>query len=123
MPMTSIGDRSLHFTSLRQTTQIKTRLGILTDEMSSGLAHDLTAHLRGNSVRLADTDRRLALIEGYTATTEETGQMLGTMQTVLQGIESTRALLSDQLVALHNSNSPAQISSAITAGRAAFDKM
>lgn len=123
MPTTSIGDRALHFSSMRHTTQIKTRLGILTDEMSSGVANDLTAHLRGDSARLADTDRRLALIDGFGGTAQETGQLLSGMQTVLQGIESTRALLSDQLVNLHNSETPAQIGSAITAGRAAFDRI
>ncbi len=123
MPMTSIGDMSLQFATMRQTTQIKTRLGVLTNEMSTGVVGDLTAHLGGDSSRLSDIDHRLGLIAGYGSTAQETAQLLATMQTTLQGIDSTRSALSTQLVSLHSSASAAQIDTAVGASLVAFDSM
>lgn len=123
MSMTSVGDRSLQFNTMRATTQIKTRLSVLTDEMSSGVAHDLTGHLRGDTARLADVDRRLNLISGFTSTAAEAGQALTAMQTTLQGVESTRSQLAAQLVALPSSAMPNQINNSIGSGRAAFDNI
>lgn len=123
MPLTSIGDRSLQFNTMRTTTQIKTRLSILTDEMSSGIAHDLTGHLRGDAARLTDVDRRLNLIEGFSSSAAEAGQTLAAMQTTLQAVESSRAKLAAQLVALPSSAMPNQISNAIGSGRGAFDSI
>lgn len=121
MTLTSVGDRSLQFNTMRATTQIKTRLSILTEEMSSGVAHDLTGHLRGDTARLADVDRRLNLISGFANTAAEAGQTLAAMQTTLQGVESIRSRLAAQLVALPSSAMPNHISNAIGSGRSAFD--
>jgi flagellar hook-associated protein 3 FlgL len=121
MPLTSIGDRSLQFGMMRHTTQIKTRLSVLTDEMSSGVAHDLTAHLHGDAARLSDLDRRISLMSGFTSTAQEADQTLVAMQTTLQGIEATRAKLGEQLVTLPTSALPSHLTNAIGAGRAAFD--
>jgi flagellar hook-associated protein 3 FlgL len=123
MTMTSVGDRSLQFNTMRATTQIKTRLSILTEEMSSGVAHDLTGHLRGDTARLADVDRRLNLISGFSSTATEAGQTLAAMQTTLQGVEGIRSQLAAQLVALPSSAMPNHISNAIGSGRGAFDSI
>lgn len=123
MTFTSVGDRSLQFNTMRATTQIKTRLSILTEEMGSGLAHDLTGHLRGDTARLADVDHRLNLITGFSSTATEAGQTLTAMQTTLQGVESTRSQLAAQLVALPSSAMPNHISNAIGSGRGAFDNI
>lgn len=123
MTMTSVGDRSLQFNTMRATTQIKTQLSILTEEMGSGIAHDLTGHLRGDTARLADVDRRLNLIKGFTSTAAEAGQTLAAMQVTLQGVENTRSQLAAQLVALPSSAMPNNISNAIGSGRAAFDNI
>lgn len=123
MPMTSVGDRSLQFNTMRATTQIKTRLSVLTDEMSSGVAHDLTAHLRGDAARLADVDRRLNLASGFSSTAQEAGQTIAAMQTTLQDIETARSKLGEQLVTLPASALPSHIANAIGAGRATFDSI
>ncbi len=123
MSLTSIGDRSLQFNSMRATTQIKTRLSILTDEMSSGLAHDLTAHLRGDAARLTDVDRRLNLITGFSSTAHEAGQTIAAMQTTLQGVDKARSKLAEQLVTLPTGALPSHIANAIGAGREAFDSI
>ena len=123
MSLTSIGDKSLHFNTMRATTQIKTRLSILTGEMSSGIAHDLTGHLRGDTARLADVDRRINLISGFSSTAAEAGQTLAAMQTTLQGVESSRSKLAAHLVALPSSAMPSHISNAIGSGRASFDSI
>jgi flagellar hook-associated protein 3 FlgL len=123
MPLTSVGDRSLQFNTMRATTQIKTRLSVLTDEMSSGLAHDLTAHLRGDAARLTDVDRRLNLITGFASTAQEAGQTIAAMQTTLQSVEKARAKLAEQLVTLPAEALPTHIANSIGAGRQAFDSI
>ena len=123
MSLTSVGDRSLQFNTMRATTQIKTRLSVLTDEMSSGVAQDLTGHLRGDTARLSDVDRRLNLISGFASTASEAAQTLAAMQTTLQGVEGIRSQLAAQLVALPSSAMPNQISNSIGSGRSAFDSI
>ena len=123
MPLTSIGDRSLQFNTMRATTQIKTQLSVLMDEMSSGLAHDLTSHLRGDAARLADVDRRLNLIAGFSSTALEAGQTIAAMQTTLQGVDKARSKLAEQLVTLPTEALPSHIVNAIGAGREAFDSI
>ena len=123
MPLTSIGDMSLQFNTMRHTTQIKTRLGILTGEMSSGIAHDLTAHLGGDAGRLSDIDHRLGLIAGYRASAAEAGQFLAAMQTTLQGVEAVRGTLAAQLVTLPGSALSSQLVTATETGKAAFETL
>lgn len=123
MAMTSIGDMSLHFQSLRHGVQVKTRLATLTQELGTGLAADLTAHLGGDRTRFTDIERRLSQVEGYSRAANETGQVIGVMQVTLSAIDGTRNALAEQLLMIGSHTAPQQLDNAVLAGRSAFDSI
>ena len=80
MPITSIGDRSQSFQSLKQTGDIKTRLNTLTNELASGRRADLTTHMQGNTSQLAILDRELAIIDSFARTNQALAHNLDVLQ-------------------------------------------
>ncbi len=120
MTMVSIGDMSQYFMSRQNNTQIKTQLNTLTQELSTGRAADMTAHLGADRARLSDLDRRLSLSQGYADATRATSQSLATMQVALDGVEDRRATLADQLIQITPQSSLPQQASAATAARQTF---
>jgi flagellar hook-associated protein 3 FlgL len=112
MTMTSIGDLSQYFVSRQHNTMLKERLNTLTQEVSTGKAADMTAHLGADRARLADVDRRLSVIKGYEEGTRDIGQSLATMQVVLNGVETVRARLADQTIKITPASPQSQITNA-----------
>jgi flagellar hook-associated protein 3 FlgL len=118
MTMTSIGDLSQYFISRQHNADLKSRLNSLTQEVSTGKASDMTAHLGADRARLADVDRRLSLMKGYEEATRDIGKSLSSMQVVLDDIEVARAELADHMIKITPNSSDAQVSGA---GQAALD--
>jgi flagellar hook-associated protein 3 FlgL len=123
MPLQSIGDMSRHFLSLRQNVELRSRLSTLTQELSTGRAADLTAHLRGDSALLADLDRRQALTDSYAGAAKETGQMLAVMQLSLDTISTTRDDLAGKLIVAVAGTLNSALDTGFRAGRASFDSI
>jgi flagellar hook-associated protein 3 FlgL len=120
MALISVGDMTQNFLSARQNYSLKTRLAVLTQELSSGRVADLTRHFGGDSARLAGLDRSLTLVESHQRAARETGQFLATMQLNLGTIDSTRNTLSGQLITINSTNSMAQLSDAASSARSGF---
>ncbi len=120
MTMMSIGDLSQHFVQRLQNVQIRDRLNTLTQEVSTGKAADMPAYLGGDSARLTDIDRQLALSQGYADATKGLGQRLATMQTVLGSIDDRRLALSEQVMRITPASSLSQLRSASEAAEQTF---
>ncbi len=121
MPLQSLGDMSRHFMTMRQNTEIRTRLQTLSHELSSGKTADVTARLGGDGARLGDLDRRLALAESYGRAATETAQMLGAMQLSLNVVAKLRGDLAGQLSTATSVGAGAALDSAQRSAGAGFD--
>jgi len=120
MALTSIGDMAQHFMSLRNGTAVRTRLSQLTNEMSTGVAGDTTAHLHGRSDRLIDLDRRIALGQAQASATRALGQRLATAQVALEQVEGLRSDLSADLLGTPVSATAPTLAGASARADAAF---
>lgn len=120
MTMTSIGDLSQYFVSRQHNVMLKERMNALTQEVSTGKAADMTAHLGADRARLADVDRQLSIMKGYEDATRDIGQSLATMQVVLDNIENVRARLADQTLKITPASAQSQTTSASDAAVSAF---
>jgi flagellar hook-associated protein 3 FlgL len=120
MTMMSIGDLSQHFVQRLQNVHIRDRLNTLTQEVSTGKASDLPAYLGGDSARLTDIDRQLALSKSYADATKELGQRLATMQTAMESIDDRRLVLSEQVMRITPASSLSQMRSASEAAEQTF---
>jgi len=121
MPLSSIGDLRQHFSTSRNITDLKTDLATLVDELTSGEASDLTAHLGASQTQLSGIDRQLSLLAQFSQSNVETGQVLSAMQLSLSNIEDHRATASASLLTIDGSSSDTQIETAGLAARAGFE--
>jgi flagellar hook-associated protein 3 FlgL len=123
MSMTSIGDLSRQFMTLRHNAQTRQDLDKLTRELSTGNVADLTAHLGGDGIRLGEIDRQLGLDEAYLRVARGTGQMLSSMQLALEKVDTARSGLGSKLLGITRDTVPSQQAAASAAGAAAFSDM
>lgn len=121
MSISMIGDLSQHFLTSRHNTALKTDLNTLVEELTTGQASDLTAHLGASQTKLAGLDRQLQMLGQFSQSNTETGQLLSTMQSALGNIEQHRATTSSALLTINESSSPSQISNAGLAARSGFE--
>lgn len=98
MNLTGLGDRAHLFLNQRHNVDLRSRLATKTQEMATGEASDMVAHLRGDTAPLADLDHRLALAESYGSAAREVGSRLSLMQEALGQVELTRAGLLEDLM-------------------------
>lgn len=98
MSLPTLGDARQHFLTARHNVQLKTSLAEKVAELSTGMASDLTAHVDGNRSRLAGIERSLERVDAFAASNSRMGQMLSTMQTVLEGVDSHRQSAADALL-------------------------
>jgi len=87
MSLTSIGDLAQSFVLQRQSAAMKSEMGRLNVQLSSGQVADVSDHLDGNFGHLADIERDLSLLETFRTTTEEARTFTGTMQTALGQVQ------------------------------------
>lgn len=120
MSFNSVGDQSQHFLSLRNNMALKTRLGTLVQELSTGQSSDLVKHLGADQTRLSDVDRQLSLLSGYGRVTTQTAQSLSFMQTSIAQIEDTRAQLASQMLTVTADSAVNQNAAAASAARDAM---
>lgn len=126
MGLSGLGDRAQLLASQRHNVALRERMAELTQEASTGVAADLTAHLGGDTAPLADVDRRLALAEGYGRAAREAGHQLAAMQVALSQADDLRGKLAGDLVAVTAAGAglddDTATSTALSA-RAAFDDL
>ncbi|PYE84608.1 hypothetical protein [Pseudoroseicyclus aestuarii] len=121
MTLTSIGDMSRSFMTLRNGGQIRQRLETLSQEMSTGRVKDLTAHLDRDAGRVTELDRGIGLAESFETATQQTEQMLGTMQLALGTIDSSREHMFEQLSAMQGQGTLNGLNSAANAAQQGFE--
>lgn len=120
MSMSTIGDMRQFFLTSRNNTMLKTDLNTLVQELTTGQASDLTAHLGVSQTNLAGLDRQLDLLERFAQSNADVGQMLSTMQTVLSGVDAQRATASSALLTIDVGSSLTQIENTAHIARAGF---
>jgi len=121
MPLTSLGDMSQFFLSQRNNFNLKSELRVLSEELATGQAQDLTKHLSGDRTRLADLDRRLAILDSYSRTSGETVLLFSTAQTTLGTIDDRLSQRSQSLVLLTQNSPEYEIGQAALAARQTFE--
>ncbi|PHQ85405.1 MAG: flagellar biosynthesis protein FlgL [Thalassobium sp.] len=121
MSMNSVGDKSQVFLSLRNNMALKTRLGTLVQELSTGQSSDLVKRLGADQTRLSDVDRQLTLLSGYGRVTTQTAQSLSLMQTTIARTEETRSQLAAQMLTITAEGAVNQNEAAARAARDAMD--
>lgn len=92
MTISSIGDLAMNFQMRRDTAQAKAQLSRHTQELSSGVTIDVTAHLRGDFTRLSRIESDLVKLDGFRSITEEHGHFVTTQQSIIQKLRDLGSL-------------------------------
>lgn len=100
MTFTSIGDLARQFTSMHQIASTRSRLDTLAAELSSRHVADPAARLSGRTDLLAAVEQQIALRQAGYASTTSLLRRFETMQIALEQIDTQRALVSRDLLAL-----------------------
>lgn len=98
MNLHSIGDMAQAFALRRQTVDLKQQMDRLTVELSSGQAADITRHLSGNLLHLADVEHELTLQDSHRTAAREAAVDAGTMQSSLGFIQSLSSDLANSAI-------------------------
>ncbi len=123
MPVNSVGDMALQFSTMRNGSTIKTELADLAQRLSTGQFTDLAEHLEGQTTRYSAITGSLARLEGFTQTNTETDQLLSTMQTTLAQVDSMRGELGGQLLTINDQSQPGQLNEATRISGDTFEAM
>ncbi|SMY08214.1 flagellin [Flavimaricola marinus] len=123
MAMNTLGDMAQLFTSSRTNYQIKSRLMTLSNELSTGRVEDLSAHLKGDAVQLADIDRRIAVGGAQLATADSVARRLSVMQATLERVDSLRSGLVESTGSMSLEPTQAQLQFGADAGTSAFESI
>ena len=120
MSATSIGDMAQHFMTLRQTTQIKSRMNQLAQELSTGRVANLAAHLDGITSQVAALDRDLSALGSFAQVSARVAQTLEMQQLALEQVDRHRQALTEQLLPITTNSSVQTRQDAARAGADAF---
>lgn len=123
MSFTSIGDLSQHFQSLRQTTQVKDRLQVLSQELATGQKSDLASALGGNVGQLLSLDREIALLGDFKQSATQIGHTLGMMQNALETVDFLRERQAATSMTISDASSLPFVDGAAKATRETFEEM
>lgn len=121
MPISTLGDMAQYLSSSRNNYQIKSRLMTLSQELSTGRKEDLSKHLGGDTYKLADLDRRIAVGTAQIASADSIGQRLNMMQLSLENVENVRSGLVESIGSMTSSPGLEQLDIGAEAGVYAFE--
>lgn len=121
MPMQTIGDMRQYFLTSRINTSLRSDLGTLVDELSTGQASDIVQHLGPDQTKLSGIDRQLSLMQSIAQSHTETRHMLSSMQMALSGVEAQRDSSGAALLAINSASSNIQIADAGSVSRTGFE--
>lgn len=102
MSISSIGDLAQHLVLRNRSSQIRSEITELTQELASGHVSDVSSHLNGEYSHLADIHHNLGRNEALSVTAAETGVFAATMQRSLETLDNRVADLTQSLVAIGN---------------------
>ncbi|TMV07110.1 flagellar biosynthesis protein FlgL [Ruegeria sediminis] len=104
MTLTSIGDLARGLAFRHRTTQIKTQIDTLSQELATGRVANVAERLRGDYSQLADIDRNIARLGTLSVSTFEARLFADAMQTSLAAFETSLSDLSSGLLSLDQSD-------------------
>lgn len=107
MSFNSIGDLAQGFALRHQNTALKQQMDRLATELASGLTADVSQHLSGNLLHLADVQHKLELSQSYQRGADQGRVETSVMQLALDSVQTTTQDLS--LTALTIGASPGAI--------------
>jgi len=119
--MQSIGDLAQSFTLRRQSVELNRQMDRLTRELSTGTAADLSAHLSGNFVQLADIERALDVQTAHRDAARNAATDAALMQAALERIQDTNTSLASSAILVGSDSSSTAISALATEARGALD--
>lgn len=123
MSTLGLGDLTQFYTSVRNTSALKNRLAVLSEEMSTGLVNDPARHLKGDLRTAFSFNREISLLSDYNRVAEETALTLGQMQETMNGLERVRSDLANRLLPIDQQTLPPQVDDAARAAEGAFADM
>jgi len=123
MPISTIGDMSQHFQSLRNTGSIKIQLARLSQEMSSGQVADLGTHLKGNTTALTGLNHEIAMLDEYSSSNSETSRILDMMQITLQRMDTQRENAANSFLSVNAETNSHQVENAAATAKSAFSEI
>lgn len=88
MNIVSTGDLAQNFSLSRQNNAVRQELDRLTQELTSGVAQDVTDRLNGRFLGLAGFEREISLLDTYANTVSEAETQATVMQTALDTVQS-----------------------------------
>lgn len=100
MAFTPIGDLARQFTAMHNLTMTRRRLDTLAQELSTGTTTDPAARLSGRTDRIADIDRRIALLDAGVTSANNLSRRFETTQIALDAVDVERGLVSKDLLSL-----------------------
>jgi flagellar hook-associated protein 3 FlgL len=121
MTLLSIGDLALGFQTRLGNQRIRSEIGALTGELTTGQTRDAAAAARGDLSGLAALERGLSLAEGYRTAAGEAALFTGAMQRALAAIRETGADLGPALLEAGTSGHSTMVSAAATDARARLE--
>ena len=99
MNLTSIGDLATSLMTRRRSAELKEAIATLTDELASGQVADVTTRLGGDFAYLADIDRSLARLKGFSVAATEATLFTEAAQVNLDRLQDVSIRLSSDLLA------------------------
>jgi flagellar hook-associated protein 3 FlgL len=103
MSLISLGDIAQSFMLRQQNFQVRQQVNRLAEEMTTGQTADLARHLSGDLSYLSDIERSLGLLKGYRTSVAEAAVLTSAMQTSLEAIQTSSAMLSQTVLEISSS--------------------
>ena len=119
--MQSIGDLAQNFTLRRQSVELNRQMDRLTRELSTGRAADLSAHLSGNLVQLADIQHALSVQTAHRDAARGAATDAALMQLALERVQDTNTSLASSAILVGTDASNSAISTLATEARGALE--
>lgn len=120
MPMVSFGDLAQSHLLRRHTTDTKTNLARLSQELATGRSADTPRHVAGDIGPFLALDSSLARLQGYGAITRELGLFAEAMQSSLGTIATQSLDAANALIAASGTSATTHIATAAVAARSAL---
>lgn len=87
--MNSVGDLARQLVLSTHHSNLKTNLDVLAIQVATGLTHNASSHLGGDTSTLLSINRTLEKLDGYKTNLVETSYLTNTMQTSLELVQTS----------------------------------
>ncbi|MFK7876002.1 MAG: flagellin [Paracoccaceae bacterium] len=121
MTVGSMGDLAMAFALRQRSTEVKNDIQQFNQELTTGMAADVSDHLGGSYARLTSVERDIRILDGYRVTVAEAQQFTSVMQVRMEEVSDLAIGFSSDLIALDASNSGAAREPLASEARLHFD--